>query len=136
MRVARDELGIRPGAIQNPARQCIIACAQLGDLVGCRQVRAGIEYPPIPAPLIRGPGKVHERRDQRQVPGQFRGGARAQPFALPVAPMAPPIDRAHHHDGANLRNRPKSGKRMQRMIAAVPAECERHDRAQHGDRAQ
>jgi hypothetical protein len=118
------------------ARHVLVTRTERLHLAGGAQVLTRIENPKIPIRVRVFTGEIDERRHQRQIPGQFRGGACMQPLSLPVVPMTQPINRAHCPDDDHLRDGPQPDEGVQRVAAVVPTERQRQHRENHRHRAQ
>src|SRR5580704_2490991 len=99
---------IRPGVGNLLACQGLYSGAKNPDVVDGSQMLPWIEFAHIPIGFVSRLAEVDQGSQQRQIPGQLGGGPGTQPFALPVATVAPPIDRADRTDDDDFSNRPRS----------------------------
>ena len=72
--------------------------------------------------------EVDQRCEYRQIADELGGRARAQPFALPVAPVANPVNRGDRADDEHLTERPDAEIGVQYVAAVIPAERQRQNR--------
>ena len=70
---------------------------------------------------------VDQRRQDRQIADELRRRARTEPFALPVAAMANPVNVGDRADDEHLTERPDAEIGMQYVAAVVPTQRQRQD---------
>jgi len=134
--VARDERRIGPCGGQQLPCQRFGERAQRRNIVGTAQVLARIEYPEVPIRFFSRFVEIEQWGHHRQIPGQFRGRARAQPLTLPVLPVALPVNGADGADHDDFGYCLYTGVGMQHVVGAVPSERQGQHGTQYRDSAQ